>query len=189
MSITLVIAMIGLAIVIVTPALFSYVLEAFRLTPVNQSRLPWVPEGAFHYSRVSYINFLYSIVDQAPLLMLLHILSKQLGICSYFFPMPSQYLTDSSLNYPRCSFSYKRKFVQKPITDAQTFIIKDVGRSLYLDVPVKSSDLFLTSPPPEESSRSLKNLKTMDIGRGNHYLQEDTPHLIGSELAKWYRNL
>ena len=35
----------------------------------------------------------------------------------------------------------------------------------------------------------LKNLKTVDIGPGIHYLQEDNPHLIGSELAQWYKSL
>ena len=35
----------------------------------------------------------------------------------------------------------------------------------------------------------LKNLKTVDVGKGIHFLQEDNPHLIGSELAMWYRNL
>lgn len=35
----------------------------------------------------------------------------------------------------------------------------------------------------------LKNLKAVDVGKGIHYLQEDNPHLIGSELARWYRNL
>ena len=36
---------------------------------------------------------------------------------------------------------------------------------------------------------SLKNLKMVDIGPGIHYLQEDNPHLIGSEIAKWYDSL
>jgi len=36
---------------------------------------------------------------------------------------------------------------------------------------------------------NLKNLKTVDIGPGSHYLQEDNPDLIGSELADWYKNL
>ncbi len=35
----------------------------------------------------------------------------------------------------------------------------------------------------------LKNLKVVDVGNGIHYLQEDNPHLIGSELAMWYRDL
>jgi haloalkane dehalogenase len=37
--------------------------------------------------------------------------------------------------------------------------------------------------------KNLKNLKTVDIGKGIHYLQEDNPHLIGAELAKWYDSL
>ncbi len=46
-------------------------------------------------------------------------------------------------------------------------------------------------PPPmvEWSKQNLKNLKTVDIGEGIHFLQEDNPDLIGSELAKWYQRL
>ena len=36
---------------------------------------------------------------------------------------------------------------------------------------------------------NLKNLRTVDIGRGIHFLQEDNPHLIGSEIANWYKSL
>ena len=41
----------------------------------------------------------------------------------------------------------------------------------------------------EWCKQNLKNLKIVDIGAGIHYLQEDNPHLIGEELAKWYLNL
>ena len=37
--------------------------------------------------------------------------------------------------------------------------------------------------------RNLKNLQAVDIGPGLHYLQEDNPHLIGEELARWYAKL
>ena len=37
--------------------------------------------------------------------------------------------------------------------------------------------------------QNLKNLKVVDIGAGLHYIQEDNPHLIGEELAKWYQAL
>ncbi len=48
----------------------------------------------------------------------------------------------------------------------------------------------LVSPQTVEWCRqNLKNLKTVDIGQGVHYLQEDNPHLIGKELATWYRKL
>jgi haloalkane dehalogenase len=37
--------------------------------------------------------------------------------------------------------------------------------------------------------QNLKNLSSVNIGQGLHYLQEDNPHLIGSEIAKWYKTL
>src|SRR5215472_12317069 len=35
----------------------------------------------------------------------------------------------------------------------------------------------------------LKNLTTAAIGPGIHYIQEDNPHRIASELARWYQTL
>lgn len=35
---------------------------------------------------------------------------------------------------------------------------------------------------------SLPNLSAVDLGKGIHYLQEDHPHRIGEEIAKWYRD-
>ncbi len=35
----------------------------------------------------------------------------------------------------------------------------------------------------------LKNLKVVGIGDGIHYIQEDNPHRIGSELVTWYRDV
>jgi len=48
---------------------------------------------------------------------------------------------------------------------------------------------IITSKMVEWCQQRLKNLKTVDIGPGIHYLQEDNPHLIGSELARWYQGL
>lgn len=36
---------------------------------------------------------------------------------------------------------------------------------------------------------NLKHLTVVDIGDGIHFLQEDNPHLIGEELAKWHASL
>ena len=33
--------------------------------------------------------------------------------------------------------------------------------------------------------KTLKNTRSVNLGPGRHWLQEDHPHLIGSELAKW----
>ena len=37
--------------------------------------------------------------------------------------------------------------------------------------------------------QNFRNLKTVSIGKGLHYLQEDNPQLIGEELARWYTGL
>jgi haloalkane dehalogenase len=34
-------------------------------------------------------------------------------------------------------------------------------------------------------AQALKNVRSVGIGPGVHYLQEDNPHLIGKEIAKW----
>ncbi len=36
---------------------------------------------------------------------------------------------------------------------------------------------------------NIPNLKSVDLGRGLHYLEEDHPHRIGEEIASWYRGL
>ena len=41
----------------------------------------------------------------------------------------------------------------------------------------------------EWCKKNLKNLKAVDIGEGLHFVQEDNPHLIGEELAKWIQDL
>lgn len=37
--------------------------------------------------------------------------------------------------------------------------------------------------------QNLKNLTVIDLGEGLHFIQEDKPHLIGTELVKWYEGL
>lgn len=56
--------------------------------------------------------------------------------------------------------------------------------------------LFFASPGGIINQRTvqwcienLKNLSTVDIGEGIHYVQEDSPHTIGAELANWIKNL
>lgn len=46
-------------------------------------------------------------------------------------------------------------------------------------------------PPPvvDLLKQSLKNLTTVDVGPGIHFLQEDNPHGIGSAIADWYKGL
>lgn len=36
---------------------------------------------------------------------------------------------------------------------------------------------------------NFQNIETINLGKGLHFIQEDHPHTIGFELAKWYRNI
>jgi len=36
---------------------------------------------------------------------------------------------------------------------------------------------------------NFPNTKMVDVGKGIHYLQEDNPHRIGEEIARWYSRL
>ena len=48
---------------------------------------------------------------------------------------------------------------------------------------------LIRAPVLQWCKQNLKDLRTVDIGQGLHFLQEDNPHLIGSELASWYKGL
>jgi len=49
--------------------------------------------------------------------------------------------------------------------------------------------MITLEPVVEWAKANLKNLTAVDIGPGAHYIQEDNPHAIGSELVKWYGSL
>ncbi len=59
----------------------------------------------------------------------------------------------------------------------------DLPKILFYGTP----EALVSAPMVEWSRQNLKNLKTVDIGAGMHFLQEDNPDLIGSELATWYK--
>ena len=48
---------------------------------------------------------------------------------------------------------------------------------------------ILTEPAVGWCKQFIRNLESVDIGEGNHYLQEDNPHAIGSELANWVQKI
>jgi haloalkane dehalogenase len=48
---------------------------------------------------------------------------------------------------------------------------------------------IMQAPVVQWCQQNMKNLKTVDIGPGIHFVQEDNPHRIGSELANWRKNL
>ncbi|MFQ5777538.1 MAG: haloalkane dehalogenase [Terriglobia bacterium] len=48
---------------------------------------------------------------------------------------------------------------------------------------------LIRPPMVEWCQQNLKNLRTVNIGKGIHFLQEDHPHRIGAELAAWYSSV
>ena len=48
---------------------------------------------------------------------------------------------------------------------------------------------LMPKPVIDWCMKNLSNLKTVNIGGGIHYLQEDNPHAICLEIAKWYQSI
>jgi len=49
--------------------------------------------------------------------------------------------------------------------------------------------IIITEPVVEWIKDNLKNIETVDIGEGLHYVQEDNPHAIGEALSDWYETI
>ncbi len=49
--------------------------------------------------------------------------------------------------------------------------------------------VFIDASTVQWCQQNLKNLRAVDVGEGIHWVQEDNPNLIGSELANWYSSL
>jgi haloalkane dehalogenase len=48
---------------------------------------------------------------------------------------------------------------------------------------------IIPSRDAPQIEQQFKNIVAVDIGRGVHFVQEDQPYRIGSELSEWYSNL
>jgi haloalkane dehalogenase len=48
---------------------------------------------------------------------------------------------------------------------------------------------ILREPLQEWCRNNMRNLKTVDIGPGVHFVPEDRPHEIGEAIAEWYKGL
>jgi len=47
----------------------------------------------------------------------------------------------------------------------------------------------IADPLGSVPKQNLKNLETVDIGEGRHFVQEDNPHAIGEALSDWYQTI
>lgn len=113
-------------------------------------------------------------------------------------------LSEEEMNHYRQPFTYpnERKPVWRwpnelPIAGQPADVVQVVeayhAKLLMSELPKL---LFYAAPGaliPQQLAQwylqNLKNLISVDIGAGIHYLQEDNPHLIGEELATWYASL
>lgn len=48
---------------------------------------------------------------------------------------------------------------------------------------------LITAPHAEWAMRNIRNLQSVFIGQGSHFVQESSPNRIGREIAGWYRSL
>ncbi|MCH7578301.1 MAG: haloalkane dehalogenase [Chloroflexi bacterium] len=48
---------------------------------------------------------------------------------------------------------------------------------------------LMRGPLLEWCRQNMRNLKTLDIGAGSHFVQEDQPQAIGEAIAEWYKAL
>ena len=48
---------------------------------------------------------------------------------------------------------------------------------------------MITAQVVEWAKQNLKNITLVDVGQGIHFIQEDNPILIGTELARWYETI
>ncbi|HEY1379879.1 MAG TPA: haloalkane dehalogenase [Gemmataceae bacterium] len=48
---------------------------------------------------------------------------------------------------------------------------------------------LVTAEHLDWAKKSIRNLQTVSLGAGSHFLQESSPHRIGTEVARWIRTL
>lgn len=48
---------------------------------------------------------------------------------------------------------------------------------------------IITKKEVEFIGNNFPNTKMIDIGKGKHYVQEDSPHIIGKEIATWFQEI
>ena len=61
----------------------------------------------------------------------------------------------------------------------------DLPKLLFYGTP----GALIPAPLVEWAKASLKNLQAVDLGPGIHFVQEDHPHTIGREIARWIGTL
>lgn len=78
-------------------------------------------------------------------------------------------------------------------SDVNEAVLKYNAKLVEWDIPkllfYAEPGAILPKPAVEWCEINLKNLTSINLGKGRHYLQEDYPHAIGEGIAEWYRGL
>ncbi len=78
-------------------------------------------------------------------------------------------------------------------SDVNEAVLKYNAKLVEWDIPkllfYAEPGAILPKPAVEWCEVNLKNLTSINLGKGRHYLQEDHPHAIGEGIAEWYRGL
>ena len=78
-------------------------------------------------------------------------------------------------------------------SDVNEAVLKYNAKLVEWDIPkllfYAEPGAILPKPAVEWCEINLKNLTSINLGEGRHYLQEDHPHAIGEGIAEWYRGL
>jgi len=80
----------------------------------------------------------------------------------------------------------KPKIVAKAISSWHKWLMESEIPKLFFyvtpGVGIKEKDVKIIK-------EGMKNLKSIDLGKGLHFIQEDYPHEIGEEISKWYNEI
>ncbi len=67
----------------------------------------------------------------------------------------------------------------------EKLMVSDVPKLFFYAIP----GAIIPLPLAKWLENNIPNIKSVDLGEGLHYLQEDHPHRIGEEIARWYEGL
>ena len=80
----------------------------------------------------------------------------------------------------------KPKHTYEVIKSYSEWLLKsDIPKLFFYATP----GVILQEKDVEWIKENFSNIKSVDIGKGLHFIQEDNPDLIGREIASWYREI
>ena len=80
----------------------------------------------------------------------------------------------------------KPKHTYEVIKSYSEWLLKsDIPKLFFYATP----GVILQEKDVEWIKENFSNIKSVDIGKGLHFIQEDNPDLIGKEIASWYREI